>query len=67
MPWHAALPSEHVAAGAFLAEIGSEYPGAGWFEAGEARGSDASRAAVHETSAQWPVVQIQLFGWTPDG
>ena len=32
-----------------------------------AGGTDASRAAVHDIGTRWPIVRIQLFGWTPDG
>ena len=66
-PWEGLSASDRTVTGGFTAELGSDLPGAGWFETTALTARDASRAAIEEPGSTWPVVHIELFGWSPDG
>ena len=66
--WEDAVPTGETISGGFTAELGSAWPGAGWFESPGAAGVDLSRASIHSVEgARWPVVQVQLLGHTQSG
>jgi hypothetical protein len=68
VPWGAADVAVGDTSGAFLAEVGSVWPGVGWFDAGDVEGQDVVRAQVLDVAgARTPVVQIQVLGRSADG
>ncbi len=66
-PWDGAVAGNKKAKGAFLAQVGHEYPGTGWFEAGTVTGRDVVQVNVLDAGASWPIVQIRILGHTPEG
>ena len=66
-PWEQAEPSDKMATGGFTAELDSDYPGAGWFQAAGIDARDASRAGIADPGSTWPVLQIEIFGFANPG
>lgn len=66
-PWEGLEATTQKLKGAFLGQVGEEYPGAGWFEAGAVVGRDVVQVNVLDVGAAWPVVQIRILGHTTEG
>ncbi len=66
-PWEGLQPGNKKLKGAFLAQVGNEHPGTGWFESGLVVGRDVAQVNVLEVGATWPVVQIRISGHTAEG
>jgi len=66
-PWQGLEPSEKTVSGGFVAVLNGRHPGGGWFQGAQVTGRDASRAALHQLGTDWPVVQIQLYGYANPG
>lgn len=66
-PWEGATASKQKVTGGFTAQLGSDLPGAGWFETDGVTGRDASRARIVEPGGDWPVVHLEIFGFADPG
>jgi hypothetical protein len=66
-PWEELAPSDLRLSGGFTTELGSELPGAGWFETDERVARDASRARLVDVGGEWPVLHVELFGFAEPG
>jgi hypothetical protein len=67
-PWEDASRTGETVSGAFSAELGSVYPGAGWFKTGIVESHDAVQAAVRAVEgASQRVLKVRILGRAPDG
>ena len=65
-PWEQVPASQRTVTGAFTATIDDVHPGAGWFESKAVAGRDGAWVRIHDVGAEWPVVQVLIFGLDPE-
>ena len=67
-PWEEASKTGETVSGAFVAEVGSVYPGAGWFKTSTLESHDAVQAAVREVEgASQPILKVRILGRADGG